>query len=249
MIELELFLVETYFDDPSEVIQVIEALADPTRRKMLLLMQQNAPKGLTASQLADLLRKKIPTILHHLKSLEELGLAGYSMEKITGGGREVKHWKISQQQLILKIDMNSIGFLPENYIITLFEEYKGVGGSLSTDFGKKITKESIRDLLVPKIPDITDRHVEIIKTQLKKKKDFEHFLEKWIYQEFVNSAGSLQLDFFEFGQHFALSEDLRRIMFEKLMESQNFSSYGYSEEGRPIQRMALRPEYLRSLQQ
>ncbi len=241
--------METYFDDPSEVIQVIEALADPTRRKMLLLMQQNAPKGLTASQLADLLRKKIPTILHHLKSLEELGLAGYCMEKITGGSREVKHWTIKQQQLILKIDMNSIGFLPESYILTLFEEYKGVRGSFSTDFGKKISKEKINELLIPKIPDLTDRQVETIIGHLKKKKDFEHFLEKWIYQEFVNSGGSLQLDFFEFGNHFALSDDLRRIMFEKLMSSQNFSSYGYSEDGRPIQRMALRPEYLRSLQQ
>ncbi len=124
-----------------------------------------------------------------------------------------------------------------------------VGGSFSTDFGNKITTESINDLLHPKIPDITDRHTEIIKNQLKKKKDFEHYIEKWIYQEFVNSGGSLQLDFFEFGNHFALSDDLRRIMFEKLMSSQNFSSYGYSEDGRPIQRMALRPEYLRSLQQ
>jgi DNA-binding transcriptional ArsR family regulator len=247
MIIQELFPVETFFDDPSEVIQVIEALADPTRRKMLLLMQQNAPKGLTASQLADMLRKKIPTILHHLRSLEELKLANYTMEKIGGEGREVKHWKISHQQLILKIDMESIGFLPENYILTLFEEYKIHQGTLTSDFGKKITPKQIFDFLRPKYADITERHAEVIKNHLKRKQDLEHYLLKWIYQEFINSAGSLQLDFFEFGSHFALGEDLRRSLYEKLMESQNFSSYGYTEEGRPIQRMAIRSEYLESL--
>ncbi len=239
--------METYYDNPSQVIQVIEALADPTRRKMLLLMQQNAPKGLTASQLADILRKKIPTILHHLKSLEELKLANFTMEKIGGEGREVKHWKISHQQLILKIDMESIGFLPESYILTLFDEYKIREGTFTPDFGKKMTPEKIIDLLRPKYADITERHAEVIKNNLKRRHDLEHYLLKWIYQEFVNSAGSLQLDFFEFGSHFALGEDLRRSLYEQLMESQNFSNYGYTQEGRPIQRMALRPEYLESL--
>ncbi len=83
--------METYFDKPAQVIQVIEALADPTRRRMLLLMYRNAPNGLTASNLADMLRKKIPTILHHLKSLEELDLAYFDMQKIAGE-RKVKHW-------------------------------------------------------------------------------------------------------------------------------------------------------------
>lgn len=244
--------METYYDDPSQVIQVIEALADPTRRKMLLLMNE-APKGLTASQLADLLRKKIPTILHHLKSLEELKLTNYTMEKIGGGGREVKHWKLCQQHLILKIDMNSIGFLPESYIITLFEELKAhlketkSDRSIESEISENLTKEKLNKFLTPRIPEITDRHIEIIKNHLKRKRDVEHYLLKWIYQEFINSGGALQLGFFEFGTHFALGEDLRRSLYEKLMASQNFSSYGYSQEGSPIQRMAIRQEYLDSL--
>lgn len=247
--------METYYDDPSQVIQVIEALADPTRRKMLLLMNE-APKGLTASQLADMLRKKIPTILHHLKSLEELKLTKYTMEKIGGSGREVKHWNLCQQHLILKIDMNSIGFLPENFILTLFEEHKKrekhkehkeQKETFTSDFGVIMTKKRILDLLLPRIPDITDRQIETIKNHLKRKSDMEHFLLKWIYQDFINSAGSLQLDFFEFGTRFFLGEDLRRSLYEKLMASQNFSSYGYSQDGSPIQRMAIRQEYLDSL--
>ena len=244
--------METYYDDPSQVIQVIEALADPTRRKMLLLMNE-APKGLTASQLADMLRKKIPTILHHLKSLEELKLTKYTMEKIGGGGREVKHWNLCQQHLILKIDMNSIGFLPESFILTLFEEHKKHDEHkeqkeyFTSEFGVNMTKDRILDLLLPRIPDITDHQIEIIKSHLKRKRDMEHYLLKWIYQEFINSAGSLQLDFFEFGTHFFLGEDLRRSLYEKLMASQNFSNYGYSQDGRPIQRMAIRQEYLDSL--
>ena len=110
-----------------------------------------------------------------------------------------------------------------------------------------MTKKRILDLLLPRIPDITDRHIEIIKSNLKRKKDLEHYLLKWIYQEFINSAGSLQLDFFEFGVHFSLGEELRRTLYEKLMSSQNFSSYGYTQEGRPIQRMAIQQEYLESL--
>ncbi|UCE13816.1 MAG: helix-turn-helix transcriptional regulator [Candidatus Heimdallarchaeota archaeon] len=236
--------METSFDKPGQVIQVIEALADPTRRRMLLLMYRNAPNGLTASNLADMLRKKIPTILHHLKSLEELDLAYYDMQKI-GGQREVKHWKVKHKRFVIDIDMDSIA-LPEDYIIALFEDEKSKAGIISEDFGKSLHPEEIRERLQVKFPDITTRQAEIIKSHLSRKRDLEHYLQQWIYGEFVNSAGALQLNFFEFGKHFALDETLRRVLFEKLMESQNFTPYSYTENGQVTQRMALRSEYLKA---
>lgn len=236
--------MEAYYDQPGQVIQVIEALADPTRRRMLLLMYRN-PKGLTASNIADLLRKKIPTILHHLKSLEELDLAYYSMEKI-GGQREVKHWQVKHKKFIIDIDMDSIA-LPEDFIIALFEDEKSRAGMITENFGKTLHPEDIRERLQVKHCDITDRQAEILKGHLSRKRDLEHYLQQWIYGEFINSGGSLQLNFWEFGQHFALDENLRRILFEKLTESPNFTNtYTPRENGEVIQRMALRSEYLKS---
>lgn len=233
--------METYFDDPSQVIQVIEALADPTRRKMLLLIHRSAPKGLTASNLADMLRKKIPTILHHLKNLEELGLIEFTMEKMERGGREVKHWRICHQQLTLKIDMENVGFLPENYIIRLFEEHKGAGGIITLDLAEMFEPKEIIELIRPKIPDVTERHAEIIINHIKKKKDLEHYLQKWIYQEFSNSARRLQLDFREFGTYFALDEKLTRLLFDQLARSEDFIVYEYHINGEVFYRLALRP--------
>lgn len=235
--------MEAYYDQPGQVIQVIEALADPTRRRMLLLMYRN-PDGLTASNLADMLRKKIPTILHHLKSLEELDLAYYDMQKI-GGQREVKHWRVKHRKFVIDVDMDSIA-LPEDYIIALFEDEKSRAGMITEDFGKTLHPEEISERLQTKHPNITNRQIEIIKGHLSRKRDLEHYLLQWIYGEFINSAGALQLNFFEFGQHFALDENLRRVLFEKLMESQNFTPYTYTENGQVIQRMALRSEYLES---
>ncbi len=235
--------MEAYYDKPGQVIQVIEALADPTRRRMLLLMYRN-PTGLTASNLADMLRKKIPTILHHLKSLEELDLAYYDMQKI-GGQREVKHWKVKHKNFVINIDMDSIA-LPEDYIIALFEDEKSKAGMITEDFGKSVTTEEIKGRLQLKFPDITDRQAEIIKGHLSRKRDLEHYLQQWIYGEFINSGGALQLNFFEFGKHFALDDVLRGTLFQKLMESQNFTPYTYTEDGQVTQRMTLRSEYLKS---
>jgi DNA-binding transcriptional ArsR family regulator len=236
--------VEAYYDKPGQVIQVIEALADPTRRRMLLLMYRN-PTGLTASNLADMLRKKIPTILHHLKSLEELDLAHFKMQKIGGGQREVKHWKVKHKNFVINIDMESIA-LPEDFIIALFEDEKSKAGMITEDFGKSVTTEEIKGRLQLKFPDITDRQTEIIKGHLSRKRELEHYLQQWIYGEFINSGGALQLNFFEFGKHFALDDVLRKIIFEKLMESQNFTPYSYTENGQVTQRMTLRSEYLKS---
>ncbi|MFX1284947.1 MAG: ArsR/SmtB family transcription factor [Promethearchaeota archaeon] len=235
--------MEAYYDKPGQVIQVIEALADPTRRRMLLLMYRN-PTGLTASNLADMLRKKIPTILHHLKSLEELDLAYFSMEKI-GGQREVKHWKVKHKTFVINIDMESIA-LPEDYIIALFEDEKSRAGIITEDFGKSISASEIIERLQIRFPDISDRQAEIIKAHLSRKRDLEHYLQQWIYGEFVNSAGTLQLNFFEFGQHFALDDKLRGTIFQKLMESQNFTPYSYTENGQVTQRITLRSEYIKT---
>ncbi|NHJ02455.1 MAG: ArsR family transcriptional regulator [Candidatus Heimdallarchaeota archaeon] len=243
--------MEEYIDKSANGIQVIEALADPTRRKILLLIQQNAPKGLTASQLADKLRKKIPTILHHLKSLEELGLAEFTMERMESGGREVKHWNITHQKILVKIDMNEIGFLPEDYILTLFNaisalynkpELKNQNKRINANFGEEIDPDTIIDLLNKRYPNITFRQAEVIQNTLKREKDLLVYIEEWIRNEFKNSRDpitgtSLQLDWWEFGEYFKLGEKLRERIFDKLVRSGDFVLYEYVVDGQHRQRL------------
>ncbi len=240
-----------YVDKSDDGIQVIEALADPTRRKMLVLIQQNAPTGLTASQLADKLRKKIPTILHHLKTLEEVGLASFKMQRMDSGGREVKHWNIKNEKILVKIDMSEIGFLPEDYILSLFnaisslynkDEFKTQNKRITTNFGEEADIDTIMDLLKTRYPDITFRQAEIIQNTLKREKDLYLYLEEWIRNEFKNSRDpitgtSLQLDWWEFGEHFKLGEKLRERIFESLVRSSDFVLHEYFVNGQPRQRL------------
>ncbi|MHA2225744.1 MAG: ArsR/SmtB family transcription factor [Candidatus Hodarchaeales archaeon] len=242
--------METYSPKPGQVIQVIKALADSTRRHILLLLHENAPKGLTASVLADNLGKKIPTILHHLEKLKDLDLAYFTMEKMGGGDRQVKHWKVKHLKFAIEVDFDSISiesFTPEKqlkYIFSLFEEEKAAKKAISEDFAIINQPGDILERLNNKFPEISQREAEVIHSQLSDNKGLIQYLQKWIYQEFLDSGGALQLDFFEFGLQFALNDTLRRNLFEDLVNSQNFTLYTYTDDGRVIQRLALHSEYL-----
>ena len=60
-------------DNPDVAINIMEALADQSRRRILLLLHKNKD-GVTASEIASFVNKSVPTVLHHLSLLDKLGL-------------------------------------------------------------------------------------------------------------------------------------------------------------------------------
>lgn len=246
--------MESSFSNPSKIIQVIKALADPTRLGMLLNMNSNAPKGVTASRLADKLGKKIPTILHHLEKLQELELADFHMAE-NEAGRKIKHWRVVNSNFLLEINLNAFSDAKTEidiFLLYLFEEEKRRNGTITVDYTNRNSYEDIYEKLNTYIKEvkldsnkeISVNQAQLIHSRLMKKGELEQHLRKWILCAFKDSAASLQLDFFELGERFVLGQELRRRIYEYFVSSKKFSSIGYSEQGQPIQRLKLRPEYL-----
>ncbi len=250
--------MEPTFTDPGEVIPVIKALADPTRLGMLLSMNSASPKGLTASHLADRLGKKIPTILHHLEKLEDLGLAAYQMEQ-NEAGREIKHWRVINPKFLLEINLSAFTdatVVIDELILFLFEaekrNYEGTKQRITINYTKENSPEKIKQKLIDYLKDTKTKstesielhHAQEIQSRLSKKSGLEKYLQKWILKAFKDSAASLQLDFFELGDRFVLGRKLQQTLYEYFIQSNKFSAIGYSEDGRPIQRLKLRPEFL-----
>ena len=246
--------MESTFSNPGEVIQVIKALADPTRLGMLLNMNSNAPKGVTASRLADRLGKKIPTILHHLEKLQELGLAEYHMAE-NEVGRKIKHWRVVNPNFLLEINLNAFTDARDEidiYILYLFEEEKRRKGTITIDYTKNNTAESIVEKVNKYLREVkTDSNQEVsisqgqeILSKLEKKGELEKNIRIWVFKEFKDSGASLQLDFFELGTEFVLGPELRRLTYEHFISSNKFSSIGYTDQGQPVVRLKLRPEFL-----
>jgi DNA-binding transcriptional ArsR family regulator len=245
--------VDPIFTNPGEVIPVIKALADPTRLGMLLQMNSFAPKGCTASQLADKLGKKIPTILHHLEKLQELGLADYKMEK-NEAGREIKHWKVTNT--IIQLEINLDLFTDANteldeLILLFFEQERRTNRTITMDFIEENTPEIIEDKLNIFFKDvkkyssrnITSLQAQEIHSKLFRKSDLEKYLRKWILMAFKASGGNLQLSFFELGTEFNLGPILRKNLYESFMRSHKFQ-LGDPVDGQGVPRIMLKPEYL-----
>ena len=246
--------MDSTFSNPGEVIQVIKALADPTRLAMLLNMNSNAPKGVTASRLADRLGKKIPTILHHLEKLQELRLADYHMAE-NEAGRKIKHWRVVNPNFLLEINLNVFTDARDEidiYILNLFEEEKRRKGTITFDYTKNNTAETIcekintylREVKTDSNREVTISQAQEILSKLEKKGELEKQIRIWVFKAFRDSAASLQLDFFELGTEFALGPELRGLIYEHFISSNKFSSIGYSDQGQPVVRLKLRPEFL-----
>lgn len=95
-------------DDPEKAAKVIEALSEKTRLAMLGLLVESGT-GLTASDLATRVDKKIPTILYHLDILSQAGLVGIELKrKAPGAGRPVKHWQVAKKEIQIDIDIQSL---------------------------------------------------------------------------------------------------------------------------------------------
>ncbi|MHA1976864.1 MAG: ArsR/SmtB family transcription factor [Candidatus Hodarchaeales archaeon] len=246
--------MEPTFTDPGEVIPVIKALADPTRLGMLLSMNTASPKGVTASQLADIMGKKIPTILHHLEKLRELGLAAFKMEK-NEAGRDIKHWRVINSKFLLEINLDAFTdatVIIEELILYLFEGEKKSDERITFNYTDVNSPEIIKEKLLKYLKEsnisstqsVELHHAQEIHSRLAKSAGLEKYLRKWILKAFKDSAASLQLDFFELGDRFVLGRKLQQTLYEHFIQSNKFSAIGYTEDGRPIQRLKLRLEFL-----
>lgn len=250
---MEQIFVDPIFTNPGEVIPIIKALADPTRLGMLLQMNSFSPKGCTASQLADKLSKKIPTILHHLEMLQELGLADYHMEK-NEAGREIKHWKVTKTSFQLDINLNlfsDVNVELDELILILFEQEKQSNKTITIKFGEENSPEIIRAKLnsffknVSKYStrNITELQAQEIHSRLLRKPDLVKYLRKWILMAFKASGGNLQLSFFELGNEFNLGPELRKDLYESFMRSQKFQ-LNDPEEGQGVPRIMLKSQFI-----
>ncbi|MFW9992128.1 MAG: ArsR/SmtB family transcription factor [Candidatus Odinarchaeota archaeon] len=205
------------YDDPETAIKIIEALADQTRRRILLYIQEN-PDGVTASNIAKTVNKKIPTILHHLQIFDELNLIYSEMKSIgSDTGREVRHWFVKEERLTIEIDFSYIAFIPDRDISEIFDSLKSESKIISRQLLSSDLPDS--DILALN-PRLNERQIDIIKKALSKQ--LEHYLYKWIDREYNDSGYGLALNILEFQKHYSLDGELAEKMFNELAMSKNY---------------------------
>ena len=62
---------------PDELLNALKAMADPTRLRILYYLREDGPSS--PSQLANLLRLRPPTVIHHLQNLRVAGLVSVTV--------------------------------------------------------------------------------------------------------------------------------------------------------------------------
>lgn len=214
--------------DPSKAIKVIKALADETRRRMLVFIQQN-PRGVTASNTAVFVNKKIPTILHHLTLLEELGLI-YN-EMVDAGSGTIKHWFVTDSKWEIELDLSKIAFIPNEYILKLFINFQDKGVWIREFFPDN---PDLKDKFESLFPELSEREISIILSSLKK--EFHYYLREFIDNAFFvekSSGNTLAFDMAEFQKYFYLDNPLTQKMVNDLLSSGNYEmsfTYGSSDD-------------------
>ncbi len=97
--------------NPVVIQTIVEALSERTRLFILKCLQAK-PSGLTATELGKLVNKRVPTVLYHLERLGEAGLVYDELKpRVESDRREVKHWMIANQHLVLDINLDTFSFL------------------------------------------------------------------------------------------------------------------------------------------
>jgi len=108
------------------------------------------------------------------------------------------------------------------YILYLFEEEKRRNGTITVDYTRHNTAETIHEKVnafLREVKSDSNREVTIgqakeIISKLEKKGELEKHIRNWVFKAFKDSAASLQLDFFELGTRFALGPELRSQIYE-----------------------------------
>ncbi len=149
-------------------LKVIQALGEKTRLEILRLLLEAEPNGLTAKELAALVNKKIPTILHHLEILAEAGCIYHELKPHREYKREVKHWRVIQNNITLNIDLKILAWMSKS-----FDDY--IDEFLTTRYrlaGKRITFEDLNKITPEDF--VNTLHVS---------QDFAHILKEYLSYE------------------------------------------------------------------
>jgi len=151
-------------DDPAKAKVVIDAINDRTRLDILKILFQN-PTGLTAAQIAQALKKTIPTILSHLSILTEAGIL--SIMYTSYRGRTLKLYKIAETEIVLELDLTKYIWVPfRSYLdswVTQYIKYKREHEILPS----KLNAKDIANVL-----QIDERSAEYIKSYIENNVDW-----------------------------------------------------------------------------
>ncbi|MFX0091181.1 MAG: ArsR/SmtB family transcription factor [Candidatus Hodarchaeota archaeon] len=131
--------------DPVAIQAIIDALTERTRLFILKCIEENE-YGAVATELAQKIKKKVPTVLYHLERLEQAGLIRSEMKpRVPGDTREVKHWELVRDQLNLLIDLKALSYLYKDLdtYISSFQMSLRRKGSLSANLLSQVTTEEI----------------------------------------------------------------------------------------------------------
>lgn len=131
--------------DPVAIQAIIDALTERTRLFILKCIEESE-YGAVATELAQTIRKKVPTVLYHLERLEQAGLIRSEMKsRVPGDSREVKHWILVRDQLVLYIDLKALSYLYKDLdiYISSYQMHLRRQSCLSSNLLSQVTAEDI----------------------------------------------------------------------------------------------------------
>ncbi|MFX0062757.1 MAG: ArsR/SmtB family transcription factor [Candidatus Hermodarchaeota archaeon] len=138
--------------DPITIQLIIDALSERTRLFMLRCIEEEE-YGVVATELAQKIKKKVPTVLYHLERLEQAGLIRSEMKpRVPEDSRLVKHWVLVTKRLKLNIDLKPLSYLYKDLetYISAFQRNLRKKGRLTAELISQVTAEEIsRHLNVP----------------------------------------------------------------------------------------------------
>ncbi|MFX0207544.1 MAG: leucine-rich repeat domain-containing protein [Candidatus Hodarchaeota archaeon] len=131
----------------------------------------------------------------------------------------------------------------ERIILNVFEKYRQTRKLFSTTFPESIHLEATLKGLTK---EFTDEEIVVASKGLRK--DFIHYLQRWIIKEFDNSAGNLALSIEEVQKYFQLDKNLSKKVIGKLLKSKLFILQEDTDlsTGEDIKRLHIHPNYARN---
>ncbi|MFX0095726.1 MAG: ArsR/SmtB family transcription factor, partial [Candidatus Hodarchaeota archaeon] len=131
--------------NPVAIQMIIETLSERTRLFILKCLQ-DTPYGLMATDIANRINKKVPTVLYHLDRLRDAGIVYEEIKpRAEGEKREVKHWLIADQSITLDIELESLCYLHrsiDSYILSFLSVIRK-SGIISQESLENVSSEDI----------------------------------------------------------------------------------------------------------
>lgn len=199
---------------------LLDALGEKSRRKILEILAESPENGLTASDLAERIGKKIPTILHHLQSLEAVGLIENVERPLDSVHRPVKHWRLRFQIINIKIDFANVPSSVRSLAFSFLDHYsKDEGGIITKTLPGTVKIKDIETALS------LDREVGRSVRDLLKPETFPSTLIDWVVKDFEDCKEEgirLQMNQPELEAKFNLDSELTTEIYWTLVETGDF---------------------------